>query len=72
MFFAILALLPLWSCVVTALKTSKEVILSTPITPPLHPTLVPLMKALDYLKRPLVNTLVLVDTVLKVNPQTLP
>ena len=62
MFFAILALLPLWSCVVTALKTSKEVILSTPITPPLHPTLVPLMKALDYLKRPLVNSLVLVGS----------
>jgi glucose/mannose transport system permease protein len=59
-FFAILSLLPLWSCVVTALKSSKEVILTTPVTPPLHPTLAPLIEALDYLKRPLINSLVLV------------
>jgi len=60
--FAVLALLPLWSCVVTALKTSKEVILTTPITPPLHPTLSPLVESLAYLKRPLINSLVLVGT----------
>jgi glucose/mannose transport system permease protein len=60
--FAILSLLPLWSCVVTALKTSKEVILSTPITPPTHLTLSPLMESLDYLKRPLTNSLVLVGS----------
>jgi glucose/mannose transport system permease protein len=59
-FFAILSLLPLWSCVVTALKSSKEVILTTPVTPPLHPTLAPLIESLDYLKRPLINSLVLV------------
>jgi len=60
--FAVLSLLPLWSCVVTALKTSKEVILTTPVTPPLRPTLAPLMKSLDYLKRPLINSLVLVGS----------
>jgi glucose/mannose transport system permease protein len=60
--FAILSLLPLWSCVVTALKTSKEVILTTPITLPLHPTLSPLMESLDYLRRPLMNSLVLVGS----------
>lgn len=58
--FTILSLLPLWSSVVTALKTSKEVITTTPVTPPLHPTLVPLMESLNYLKRPLINSLVLV------------
>lgn len=60
--FAILSLLPLWSCVVTALKTSKEVILSTPITLPSHPTLSPLVESLDYLRRPLMNSLVLVGS----------
>ncbi len=60
--FAILTVLPLWSCVVTALKTSKEVIFTTPITPPLRPTLAPLMESLDYLKRPLMNSLVLVGS----------
>jgi len=54
------ALLPLWSGVVTALKSSQEVVLSTPLTPPARPTLDPLKEALDYLKRPLVNSLVLV------------
>lgn len=60
--FAFLSLLPLWSGVVTALKTSKEVILSTPITPPRHPTISPLMESLDYLSRPLANSLVLVGS----------
>ncbi|MEA1963941.1 MAG: carbohydrate ABC transporter permease [Candidatus Aerophobetes bacterium] len=60
--FTILILLPLWTCVVTALKTSKEVILTTPVTPPLYPTLAPLIESLDYLKRPLMNSLVLVGS----------
>lgn len=59
-FLAVLTLLPLWSSVVTALKTSKEVILSTPISVPLRPTLEPLIEAFGYLKRPLTNSLVLV------------
>ena len=59
-FFVILSLLPLWSSVVTALKTSKEVIITTPITFPLHPTLTPLRESFDYLKKPLTNSLVLV------------
>lgn len=61
-FYAILSLLPLWSCVATALKTSKEVILSTPVTPPAYPTLTPMIEALDYLSRPLINSLVLVGS----------
>lgn len=60
--FAILTLLPLWSSVMTALKTSKEVILTTPITPPSHPTLAPLMESLAYLRRPMTNSLVLVGS----------
>ena len=58
--FAIFSLLPLWSCVVTALKTSKEVILSTPVTLPVEPTLQPLIESFGFLKRALTNSLVLV------------
>ena len=58
--FAIFSLLPLWSCVVTALKTSKEVILSTPVTFPREPTLRPLIESFGFLKRALTNSLVLV------------
>ncbi len=60
--FAILMLLPLWSGIATAFKTSKEVILTTPITPPLHPTLTPLIESLDYIKKSLINSLVLVGS----------
>lgn len=60
--FAILTLLPLWSSVMTALKSSKEVILTTPLMPPLHPTLTPLMEAFNHLKRPITNSLVLVGS----------
>ncbi len=55
-----LTLLPLWSAIVTALKTSKEVILTPPVAPPIHPTFVPLRNALDALKRPLMNSFILV------------
>ena len=61
-FLALLALLPIWSAVVTALKTSKEVILSTPISVPSKPTLEPLMEAFSYLRRPLANSIVLVGS----------
>ena len=57
---AVLTLLPLWTGITTALKTSQEVILSTPVAPPLHPTLKPLIEALDYIGRSLLNSLVLV------------
>lgn len=60
--FVALIMLPLWSCTMTALKTPKEVIFTTPIVPPSHPTLAPLMKALDYLGRPLTNSFVLVGS----------
>lgn len=58
--FAVLVLLPLWTGVMTAFKTSKEVILSTPVTPPLQPTLDPLVRSLQYIGRPLLNSMVLV------------
>ncbi len=58
--FAVLMLLPLWSGVATALKSSKEVILSTPVAPPLRPTLAPFGESLDYIGRSLINSLVLV------------
>ena len=58
--YAVFSLLPLWSCVVTALKSSKEVILTTPVIPPKDPTIVPLMESFNYLKRPLTNSIVLV------------
>lgn len=58
--FAVLMLLPLWSGVTTALKSSKEVVLSTPVAPPLRPTLAPFRESLDYISRSLMNSLVLV------------
>ena len=58
--YAVFSLLPLWSCVVTALKSSKEVILTTPVISPKDPTIVPLMESFNYLKRPLTNSIVLV------------
>jgi len=58
--FAVLMLLPLWSGVTTALKTSKEVVLSTPVAPPLRPTLIPFRESLDYIGRSLMNSMVLV------------
>lgn len=61
-FLAVLSLLPIWSAVVTALKTSKEVILSTPISIPSQPTVEPLIEAFGYLKRPLLNSMVLVGS----------
>lgn len=60
--YAVISLLPLWSCVVTALKSSKEVILSTPVTPPNDPTIIPLLESFEYLKKPLTNSLVLVGS----------
>ncbi|WP_319560425.1 carbohydrate ABC transporter permease [Marispirochaeta sp.] len=61
-FFAIFTLLPLWSSMVTALKTSKEVILSTPISPPLEPTLMPFAESFGIIRKALFNSIVLVCT----------
>lgn len=58
--FTVLMLLPLWSGVTTALKTSKEVVLSTPVAPPLHPTLASFRESLDYIGRSLMNSMLLV------------
>ncbi len=60
--FAVMMILPLWSGIVTAFKTSKEVILSTPITPPRHPTLQPLIESFEFIKKSLFNSLVLVGS----------
>ncbi|MDY7027262.1 MAG: carbohydrate ABC transporter permease [Spirochaetota bacterium] len=46
----------------TALKTSKEVILSTPISPPLKPTLMPFVESFGIIKKALFNSIVLVCT----------
>jgi glucose/mannose transport system permease protein len=56
----ITSLLPLWSCIVTALKSSKEVVLTTPITPPVDPTMEKIIESIVLLKRSLINSLILV------------
>ncbi|MCR4428124.1 MAG: carbohydrate ABC transporter permease [Caldiserica bacterium] len=56
-FFVILFLLPLWSALVTALKTEEDLIYTTPIEPPQNPTLEPLKTTLSVMGRPLLNSL---------------
>jgi len=56
-FFVILFLLPLWSALVTALKTEQDLIYTTPIEPPKDPTLEPLKTTLSVMGRPLLNSL---------------
>lgn len=58
--FAVFTLLPLWSSFVTALKSSKEVILSTPISLPIKPTLASFIEALGIIKTALFNSIILV------------
>ncbi len=58
--FVIASLLPLWTCIVTALKSSQEVILTTPITPPIDPTMEKIIESINLLKKPLMNSLILV------------
>jgi len=56
-FFVILFILPLWSALVTALKTEQDLIYTTPIEPPKTPTLEPLKTTLSVMGRPLLNSL---------------
>ena len=57
LFFAFLFLLPLWTCITTSFKTVNDVIYTTPLEPPLSPTMEPLITAFNTMKRPLLNSL---------------
>jgi glucose/mannose transport system permease protein len=55
-FFAFTSLLPLWTCLMTSLKTMNDVIYTMPLEPPPSPTLEPIIQAFDIMKRPLLNS----------------
>jgi glucose/mannose transport system permease protein len=55
-FFVFLIFLPLWAAVMTAFKTQADLVYTTPLEPPLSPTLEPLTTAFDMMKRPLLNS----------------
>jgi len=58
LFFSVfLFLLPLWTCITTSFKTANDVIYTTPLEPPLSPTMDPLITAFDIMKRSLLNSL---------------
>ncbi|NVM17107.1 MAG: carbohydrate ABC transporter permease [Candidatus Lokiarchaeota archaeon] len=56
-FFAFLTLLPLWSAVMTALKTQEALIYSNPIQPPIKPSLDAFGTAFNELRIPILNSL---------------
>jgi len=56
-FLVFLFLLPLWTCITTSFKTVNDVIYTTPLEPPLSPTMEPLITAFNTMKRPLLNSL---------------
>ena len=56
-FFVFLTLLPLWSAVMTALKTQKALIYSNPIELPVKPTLDAFGTAFNESRRPILNSL---------------
>ena len=55
-FFMLIFILPFWACVMTSLKTKKDVIYTMPVQPPPSPTLEPMKEAFDVMKRPLLNS----------------
>jgi len=55
-FFIFTSVLPLWTCLMTSLKTAQDVIYTIPVQLPHSPTLEPMMQAFDIMKRPLVNS----------------
>jgi glucose/mannose transport system permease protein len=55
-FFSFTSLLPLWTCLMTSLKTMNDVIYTIPLEPPPSPTLEPVIQAFDIMKRPLLNS----------------
>lgn len=58
LFLLFLLLMPLWSPLMTALKTPGESITTLPVQPPLEPTLQPFMKAFNRLSSGFVNSLI--------------
>lgn len=56
-FFIFLTLLPLWSAIMTALKTQEALVYSSPVQPPLNPTLEPFGTAFRELRHPILNSL---------------
>ncbi|MFX0058961.1 MAG: carbohydrate ABC transporter permease [Candidatus Heimdallarchaeota archaeon] len=56
-FFVFLTLLPLWSAVMTALKTEEALIYSNPIQPPIKPSLEAFGTAFKELRIPILNSL---------------
>lgn len=56
-FFVFLTLLPLWSAVMTALKTQEALIYSNPIQIPINPTLDAFGTAFNELRIPILNSL---------------
>jgi glucose/mannose transport system permease protein len=50
-------LLPLWADITTSFKSINDLIYTVPVQPPLSPTIEPLIKAFDIMKRPLLNSL---------------
>jgi len=57
-FCAILTILPLWTGILTAFKSNRDLILTSPLELPLSPTLTPLMEAFGSMGVPLVNSLI--------------
>ena len=55
-FFVFIFLLPMWTCITTSFKTLEDVIGTTPVEPPLSPTMEPLITAFNIMKRPLLNS----------------
>jgi len=55
-FFIFTSVLPLWTCIMTSIKTAQDVIYTMPLEPPSSPTLDPMMQAFDIMKRPLLNS----------------
>jgi len=57
LFFVFLTFLPLWSAVMTALKTQEALIYSNPIQPPIKPSLDAFGTAFNKLRIPILNSL---------------
>lgn len=55
-FLVFVFLLPLWTNITTSLKTTKDVIYTTPIEPPTSPTIGPLGTAWGLMRRPMLNS----------------
>ena len=55
---AIIMMLPLWAGIMTAFKTVEDLVYTTPIEPPLSPTLEPLAETFIIMQKPLVNSLI--------------